>query len=60
MAKNTGKGSRKGSVKGRTQFKTPSGKWAKRDTKTGRIMDVKTSGNKPFKGVAKEKDGRRS
>lgn len=59
MAKNTGKGSRVGSVKDRTQFETPSGNSAKRDTKTGRIMDVK-SDEKPFKGVAQEKDDRRS
>lgn len=60
MAKNTGKGSRVGSVTGRTQFKTSSGHSAKRDASTGRIMDVKTSSKTPFKGVAKEKDGRRS
>ena len=59
MAKNTGKGSRVGSVKDRTQFDTPSGHKAKRDTETGRIKDVK-SDKKPFKGVAQEKDGRRS
>lgn len=60
MAKNTGKGSRKGSVKDRTQFETPAGQHAKRDTETGQIMDVKTSDDEPFKGVAKEPDGRRS
>ena len=60
MAKNTGEGSRKGSVNDRTQFETPSGQAAKRDTETGEIIDVKTSDDKPFKGVAKEPDGRRS
>jgi len=56
MAKNTGSGSRRGEVTGRSQFKTPSGDWAKRNTATGRIMDVKTSGSgTPFKGVRKEK-----
>jgi hypothetical protein len=60
MAKNTGNDSRKGSVNDRTQFETPSGNNAKRDTETGQIMDVKTSDKKPFKGVAKEPDGRRS
>lgn len=60
MAKNTGKGSRRGSVTGRTQFKTPSGNAAKRNAGTGRIMDVKTSSKKPHKGVAQEPDGRRS
>lgn len=59
MAKNTGKGSRIGSVKDRTQFETPSGNNAKRNTKNGQIMDVK-SDEKPFKGVAQEKDKRRS
>ncbi len=56
MAKNppTGDGHRKGAVRGRSQFQTPSGDWAKRDTKTGRILDVKTSDKKPFKGVRKE------
>jgi hypothetical protein len=58
MAKNTGNGFRKGSVDDRSQFKTPNGDWAKRDTTTGRIMDQKQDG-KPFKGVAKEPDNRR-
>ncbi|MGG3157154.1 hypothetical protein ABEP50_15960 [Priestia megaterium] len=53
MAGNSG-GHRDGYVKGRTQFKTSSGNYAKRDTSTGRIMDVK-SDDKPFKGVKKEK-----
>lgn len=60
MAKNTGTESRKGAVKDRTQFETPSGKNAKRDTTTGEIVDVKTSDDKPFKGVAKEPDKRRT
>jgi len=60
MAKNSGKGHRVGSVDDRTQFETPSGHNAKRDTETGRILDVKTSDKKPFKGVAEEPDGRRS
>ncbi len=59
MATNTGKGSRKGTVKDRTQFETPSGHNAKRDVKTGEIMDVKEADKKPFKGVAKEPDKRR-
>lgn len=55
MAKNGPKGGgRHGAVKGRSQFKTPQGLAAKRDTKTGRIMDVKTSGG-DFKGVRREK-----
>lgn len=58
MAKNTGDGSRIGSVKDRTQTQAPNGNFVKRDTGTGRFMDQK-SGGSPFKGVAKEKDGRR-
>ena len=49
-----GDNARRGAVRGRSQFQTPSGNWAKRDTQTGRIMDVKQDG-KPFKGVRKEK-----
>ena len=57
MAKNTGKGFRKGSVTGRTQFKRPDGHFQKRDERTGKFMEVKDDGG-PFKGVAKEPDGR--
>ncbi len=60
MATNTGKGSRKGAVKDRTQFETPSGDNAKRNTDNGEIMDVKTTDKTPFKGVAKEPDKRRT
>lgn len=59
MAKNTGDGFRRGSVDDRSQFKAPNGNFVKRDTNSGRFMDQK-SGGSPFKGVAKEKDGRRS
>ena len=55
MAKNTGKGYRKGAVTRRSQTKTGSGRYVKRDAKTGRFKDVKTSSKKPFKGVTKEK-----
>ncbi len=51
----TGDGHRKGAVRDRTQFKTPSDHYAKRDSKTGRILDVKTTDKTPFKGVRKEK-----
>ena len=56
MAKNApyGDNARKGAVKDRSQFQTPSGLWAKRDAETGKIMDVKQDGE-PFKGVRKEK-----
>jgi hypothetical protein len=57
MAKNTNDGYRKGAVKGRTQYQRPDGSWQKRDERTGRLMSVKDDG-KPFKGVAKEPDGR--
>ncbi len=59
MAKN-GKvddGHRNGAVKGRSQTKTPSGHYVKRNTDTGQFMDVKTSSKTPFKGVRKEKEG---
>ena len=59
MAKNTGDGYRRGSVNDRTQVKAPNGNYVKRDTDTGRFMDQKSDG-KPFKGVAREKDDRRS
>lgn len=57
MATNPPKnGSRKGAVKGRSQFQNPkTGLWVKRDTQTGQFINVKTSSLKPFKGVRKEK-----
>jgi hypothetical protein len=59
MAKNGAKGNgRKGSVRDRTQFEH-NGIWYKRDAETGQIMDGKADGA-PFKGVAKELDGRRN
>lgn len=49
-------GSRKGAVKQRSQVHNPkTGLWTKRDAETGKFMDVKTSSDKPFKGVRKEK-----
>jgi hypothetical protein len=54
MAKNTGRGSRQGAVTGRSQTRTSSGTWVKRDTSTGRFTDVKKSGGS-FKGIRKEK-----
>lgn len=55
MAKNTGRGSRQGAVKARTQVTNPrSGTWIKRNSSNGRFMDAKTSGG-TFKGVRKEK-----
>ena len=59
MAKKTSK-SKKGSVKNRSQVLNPStGNYVKRDTKTGKFIDVKKDG-KPFKGVKKEKSSIKS
>lgn len=56
MAKNppVGDGQRIGAVRQRSQTQTPSGHYVKRNTETGRFMDVKTSSKEPFKGVRKE------
>ncbi len=57
MARNgkSGDGHRNGAVKDRSQTYNPKiEKWVKRDTETGRFMDVKQDGEK-FKGVRKEK-----
>lgn len=58
MAKNKpyGNNARVGAVKSRTQVYNPkTGLWTKRDSETGRFMEVKTSSDKPFKGITKEK-----
>lgn len=52
MAKNTGKGYRKGAVKGRSETKHPNGTYIKRNTSNGRFMNVS---DKPHKGVRDEK-----
>ncbi|MCO5792827.1 MAG: hypothetical protein HEQ21_08405 [Blastomonas sp.] len=57
MAKNSGSGFRKGAVTARTQFQRDDGHFQKRNERTGHFMQVKNDG-KPFKGVAKEPDGR--
>jgi hypothetical protein len=56
MATNGAKGGgRHGAVKDRSQTQNPkTDQWVKRDTETGRFMDVKQDGT-PFKGVRKEK-----
>jgi len=57
MAKNgkIGDGHRNGAVKKRSQTLNPKTKqWVKRDTETGRFIDVNKNGN-PHKGVRKEK-----
>jgi len=54
MAKNTGKGSRRGAVKNRSQVYNPvTEQWTKRNRKTGQFMGGKQNGQ-PFKGVPKE------
>ena len=60
MATNSGKDFRKGAVDDRSQLDLDPGrgKFVKRDTKTGQFMDIKED-NEPFKGVAKEPDGRK-
>lgn len=57
MAKNNpiGDGRRVGAMRDRSQTQTPSGHYVKRDTETGRFLDVKTSDKTPFKGVRREK-----
>lgn len=57
MAKNTGNDFRRGAVTARTQFQRPDGNYQKRDERSGHFTAVK-DGGKPFKGVAKEPDGR--
>lgn len=51
MAKNTGRGHRVGAVKGRSEFKSGT-TWVKRDSATGRIMNVS---NNQHKGVRNER-----
>ena len=60
MAKNTDKGFRKGSVDDRSQLNLDpkNGKYVERDLETGEFIDIKED-DEPFKGVAKEPDGRK-
>jgi len=51
MAKNTGRGSRIGAVKGRSEF-PHNGQWFKRDATTGRILNGSPD---QHKGVRNEK-----
>ncbi|MCF7804019.1 MAG: hypothetical protein K9N46_01790 [Candidatus Marinimicrobia bacterium] len=51
----SGDNRRHGAVRNRSQIKNPvNGLYIKRNRKTGRFMDVKTSGGR-FKGVRREK-----
>jgi hypothetical protein len=47
MAKNTGKGYRRGAVDNRTQCLNPNGHWTKRNTDTGQFVNQKAD-DKPF------------
>lgn len=50
-----GDGHRNGAVRERSQVQNPkTGQWVKRDTDTGRFIDVNKNGQ-PHKGVRKEK-----
>lgn len=52
----SGDNRRHGAVKGRSQtFNPKTEQWVKRDTQTGKFMDVKQDDTK-FKGVRKEKN----
>ncbi len=58
MAKNApvGDGKRRGMIKKRSQlYNSKIKKWVKRDTNTGKFIDIKQGGT-PFKNVRKEKD----
>jgi hypothetical protein len=57
MARNGRRGfGRRGSVRGRTQFRNPyTRRWVKRDRATGRFMGQKSTPG-PWKGVAREPD----
>jgi len=60
MATNPPKGDnrRQGAVRDRSQtYNTKTEQWVKRDTNTGRFLDVKQDGDK-FKGVRREHPGR--
>lgn len=53
MAKNTGKGFRRGEVTGRSQTRTAAGNYVKRNAGNGQFMDQKAD-KAPFKGVRRE------
>jgi hypothetical protein len=53
MAINKG-GRRVGAIRGRTQFRLPSGHYAKRDRRTGEILSIKAD-KKPYKNVIIER-----
>jgi hypothetical protein len=54
MATNTGNDFRRGAVCDRSQTHNPQNDtWVKRDSETGKFMDVKKDA--PFKGIRKEK-----
>lgn len=54
MAKNVG-GRRIGAIRGRTQFRLPSGHYAKRNRQTGEVLSIKAD-RKPYKNVIIERE----
>lgn len=55
-AKNADSAGFRGAIRERSQFYNPQiNRWVKRDTSTGKIMDVKQDGQ-PFKGVRRENE----
>jgi hypothetical protein len=51
-----GDGHRNGAVRGRSQVFNPQiQRWVKRDSETGRFLDVKAEPDSPFKDVRREK-----
>lgn len=57
MAGNTGKGHRKGAVKGKTQtYNEKTKQFVKRDSKTGQFVSSK---NSAYKGVTKENNAKK-
>lgn len=52
MVTDTGRGCRLAAVRQRSEFKHPNGTYLKRDTVTGRILNVS---DRPHKGVRDEK-----
>ncbi len=55
MAKNSGRGFRRGAVRNRSQTRNPLTRlWVKRDDSTGQFVANKTGGGR-FKGIRREK-----
>lgn len=50
-----GNRNRNGALRDRSQTHIPAGKWVKRNSDSGRFIDMKTTDMTPFKGVTKER-----